>query len=309
MISTEVISFFNGIGYHLANGFGMSEIGITSVETSANAAVRNTGSIGMPFDSVEYMINEEGELLVRGKTTSSYILRAGEKISMNEQEWFNTHDIVTCRKGRYYIAGRKDDMIACKSGENINPNRVEGMFDIPHTYDVCLISRKNDLQEVSPVLVVQVAMYQSASRYKKIMTVARKQLADNKLDGTINEIVLTTDELMGANDFKINRHRIGRLYSEGKLSIVDINEVDEGKEEIPEELLAEVREIFADSLAKEPEEIDVDAHFFFDLEGTSLDYLTLMSDIKNKYNVILSSEDEDGLVTLRRVCEFIQDNM
>ena len=309
MISTEVISFFNGIGYHIANGFGMSEIGITSVETSKNAAVRNTGSIGKPFASLEYMVNDEGELLVRGKSTASYILKSGEKILMDHREWFNTHDIVTCQNGRYYIAGRKDDMIASKSGENINPNRVEGMLKIPHAYEVCLVSRKNDLQEISPVLIIQVAMYQSASRYRNILDEARKQLADNKLDGTINEIVLTTDELMGANDFKLNRHRIGRLYSEGKLTTVDVDAVADSQEEISAELLADVRAIFADALTKEPEEIDVDAHFFFDLEGTSLDYLAMMSDIRNKYDIVLSSEDGDELVTLRKVCEFIQNNM
>ena len=73
--------------------------------------------------------------------------------------------------------------------------------------------------------------------------------------------------------------------------------------------MADVRAIFADALTKEPEEIDVDAHFFFDLEGTSLDYLAMMSDIRNKYDIVLSSEDGDELVTLRKVCEFIQNNM
>ncbi|MBR4769048.1 MAG: AMP-binding protein, partial [Lachnospiraceae bacterium] len=42
-LDPEALRFFNRIGYHFAEGYGMSEIGIAGVELSENPAVRNTG--------------------------------------------------------------------------------------------------------------------------------------------------------------------------------------------------------------------------------------------------------------------------
>ena len=39
-ISSEALAFYNGLGYPLFNGYGMTEVGITSVETSANKKIR-----------------------------------------------------------------------------------------------------------------------------------------------------------------------------------------------------------------------------------------------------------------------------
>ena len=64
-ISENVLEFFNAIGYHLANGYGMTEIGITSVELSKNKKLLNSGWVGRPFSGVEYKI-EDGQLFVRG---------------------------------------------------------------------------------------------------------------------------------------------------------------------------------------------------------------------------------------------------
>ena len=66
VVSSDVLGFFNGIGYHLSNGYGMSEIGIASVELSEDNRILNSCSVGQPMGSVEYRINENGELMIRG---------------------------------------------------------------------------------------------------------------------------------------------------------------------------------------------------------------------------------------------------
>ena len=78
-IRPEAISFFNGIGYHLANGYGMTEIGITSLEKSHKRKVLNTASIGAPFGYTEYSLNEQGQLLVKGKTRAAKIIVDGNE--------------------------------------------------------------------------------------------------------------------------------------------------------------------------------------------------------------------------------------
>ena len=70
VIEEKVLSFFNYIGYHLANGYGMSEIGITSVELSNNLKILTSGAIGKPVPFVSYHLHDNGELIVTSKGAS-----------------------------------------------------------------------------------------------------------------------------------------------------------------------------------------------------------------------------------------------
>lgn len=303
-ISPEVIAFFNSIGYPLANGFGMSEVGITSVETSDRAKVRNTGTVGKPFLHAEYRMAEDGELLIRGKGTSVRILNGDEVLMMNPDTWFHTKDIVTEKGGRFYIQGRKDDMIPCKSGENLNPNRIESQLMIPGLTGVCLISKG-----IIPVLIVQVSKYATAERINNLRKAIDERLLELKLAGTINEIVFTSEALMGENEFKLNRHRLSRLYGEGKIKLIALDKMSEDAVEVSPELLREVKAIFAEALSISEEELNDDAHFFFDLDGSSLDYLSIMADIQKKYEISFHQSEEGNLVTVREFCKYIQENI
>ena len=95
-INLNTLRFFNGIGYHLANGYGMTEIGITSVERSRSKKILNSGSIGAPFGQTEYSIDESGKLLVRGKTRASRILCDGQETVTDPEGWFCTGDLMRC---------------------------------------------------------------------------------------------------------------------------------------------------------------------------------------------------------------------
>ena len=82
-IKTKTLEFFNGIGYRLTNGYGMTEIGITSVEVSDKQKILNMGSIGAPFSEVEYSISDNGELLVRTRAMASRIIQ-GDSIYFSQ---------------------------------------------------------------------------------------------------------------------------------------------------------------------------------------------------------------------------------
>ena len=48
-LSKETLNTINGIGYNLYNGFGMTEVGVTSVELTSDMQVRLKGSVGKPL--------------------------------------------------------------------------------------------------------------------------------------------------------------------------------------------------------------------------------------------------------------------
>ena len=127
-VPSSVLELLNGVGYRLANGYGMTEIGIASVELSNKTKWLNSGSIGKPFPSVEFKI-ENGQLLVKGKSLANKIITNDTVLEIKD-EWFATGDMAIKKGSHYYISGRADDMIVGVDGENICPDEIEGKLKI-----------------------------------------------------------------------------------------------------------------------------------------------------------------------------------
>ncbi|MBQ7276048.1 MAG: AMP-binding protein [Bacilli bacterium] len=291
MIEKEVLEFFNAIGYHLANGYGMSEVAITSFELAYSYKILTSTSIGKPFSSVEYKINDEGELLIRGKTTSQYILINGEKFNLDD--WYNSHDRARCIKGRYYLDGRSDDLIILKNAENLNPYFVEEKLDksiIDGLKDVCVFNNINeDKDEI--ILLASVSRYLKIERIKEILTKIKQVLDDNKYNSIINKIVFTSTDLINNNEFKLNRKRIINDYKDNKYRIIDLDKKnDEVINEEFNEIEERIRSFFMIALNKDINEIGKDDSFFLDLGGTSLDYFMIISMIEKEFGKKIPTE-------------------
>ena len=77
-IIPETVKTITGIGYPLHNGFGMTEVGITSVDLSGGAIERMDGSVGSPFTCCKYKISEQGELFISGDSIFSGMMKEGK---------------------------------------------------------------------------------------------------------------------------------------------------------------------------------------------------------------------------------------
>jgi long-subunit acyl-CoA synthetase (AMP-forming) len=64
-IKASSLRLMNALGYPLHNGYGMSEIGITSVELGRKMQDRLKASIGYPFKSVEYKVDADGNIIYK----------------------------------------------------------------------------------------------------------------------------------------------------------------------------------------------------------------------------------------------------
>ncbi|MBQ1944912.1 MAG: AMP-binding protein, partial [Ruminococcus sp.] len=215
-IRPEVIEFFNAIGYHLADGYGMTEIGITSVELSDSPRVRNACFVGKPMTYAAYQINEKGELLVRGKVIAKYVIEDGKKTVTDKSAWFNTHDLAECVDGRYRILGRADDLIVAPNGENLNPNLTEPQLRIAGANGVCLIKDGK-----TPVLLVSVNRYTAPDQLQRLDGAFKEKIAALHLTGQIGRIVYTSAPLMADDEFKLNRRRLSDDCRAGRLPLLD----------------------------------------------------------------------------------------
>ena len=301
-LDASVFEFYNGIGYHFANGYGMTEIGITSVEKSGKQSVLNTASVGAPFGYTEYRRDEGGELLVKGKTRAARIMQGKNVTVTNYDEWFHTGDLVSICNARYYHEGRMDDLVIGAGGENLNPTLLEPLIKVPNCDAVCLIAGADR----EPVLIVSVQGCFSGARLEGVFAALDGALKDANLDKVIKTVFVTSDALMETGEIKISRHKVRKKYLAGKLRHIERQRVSEHIESVTSELQSEIIACFADALEREANEIDVDAHFFRDLEGSSLDYFMLLELLKNKYAVEITESAKQSLFTPRDFCEYVK---
>ena len=301
-LDSAVFEFYNGIGYHFANGYGMTEIGITSVEKSGKQSVLNTASIGAPFGYTEYRRDDSGQLLVKGKTRATRIMQGNSIVVTDYDQWFATGDLVSIRDSRYYHEGRMDDLVIGSGGENLNPTLLEPQLKVANCDAICLISGADR----EPVLIASVQGCFSGARLEGVFHAIDSALKDTNLDRAIKTVFVTSDALMETGEIKISRHKVRKKYLAGKLRHIDRQRVSEHIDSVISELQSEIIACFAEALEREVSEVGIDAHFFRDLEGSSLDYFMLLELLKNKYAVEITESAKQSLFTPRDFCEYVK---
>ena len=302
MIRPETLAFFNGLGYYIANGYGMTEAGITSLELSKKRKIRNTASIGAPFGFTQYDVNDTGELLIKSKTLAAKILQNGECVTLDFETWFPSHDLVKKVGERYYIEGRQDDLIVCENGENLNPTLLEQSLKIEGADGVCLFVDKDN----SPTLLLCATSCYSPKKLQSLQRLATDALKQAKLQDEIKRIAITSDPLLESLEFKISRKKIAKRYNEGNFRLLDVDRLRENLDEALSQLEQDVCACFAKALQKAPDEIGVDEDFFLSLGGTSLDYFVLIEHVKTTFNADLPVSEGKTMTTVREVCEYLK---
>ena len=297
-----VLEFFNAIGYPLANGYGMTEIGITSVELSKKAGIRNSGSVGTPLKGIEYK-TENGRLFVRGKSCA-HSIREGKEVRLLDG-WYDTGDLAECIGGRYMIKGRADDVVIAPNGENVNPELIEPYFCLENVKGAVIIAEKKEEGDL-PLLLVSVKRTLSEKKFSKLQSDIKNAAQSAEISPLIGKTVYTDDPLIGENEFKINRSRLTALYNSGKINLLPAEHFKSETAKEEDSVTITVRDMFASVLGEEPEDIRSDADFFLDEGGTSLDYFALVSELKEKFDVPFPNELGGGLNTVSSISDFIK---
>ena len=300
-IKADTLEFFNGIGYHLVNGYGMTEIGITSVERSAKKRIANSASIGAPFGYTDYLIGEDGILLVRGKTRASRIMQNGQSVVTDYDRWFKTGDIMRCDGGRYYFDGREDDLIVGEDGENINPIITEVQLQVSGADRVCLVRGSKGI-----MIVASVPGVFSDEKLKSMYKELDGRVEAAKLSQSVKKIIFTHESLLRPGEFKLSRRKIAERIDSGELRFFDPRRIDEHVAELESEMEVELVRCFAEALGKDVEQIGLNDDFFRDLEGTSLDYFALLGSIKSRFGVDMVSVGGAKLTTVRAFSDYLK---
>lgn len=143
----EAARTFNGLGYDLVIGYGMTELGITGCQIADRIKDKLSLCTGPALPSVEYRIEpfeggapDVGELFVRSRTMHIGRLEEGKMVppDLDRDGWFATGDIGRLEDGKLWIEGRLKEVIINESGENVYPDELEDDFTgLPGVDQVC----------------------------------------------------------------------------------------------------------------------------------------------------------------------------
>ncbi len=130
-LNPEVGIFFTALGINILQGYGQTEAGPV-ISCNRPRAGLKMHTVGPPLTGVEVRIADDGEILVRGELVmDGYWMNDAESHRVLQDGWLYTGDIGHLdRDGHLVITDRKKDILINDKGDNVAPQRVEGMLTL-----------------------------------------------------------------------------------------------------------------------------------------------------------------------------------
>ena len=202
------------------------------------------------------------------------------------------------------MLGRKGDAVIGESGENINPDGVEQAFDL---HDVTAFSvlgiKKDETERLSMVICLP-----RETTEEGMQEIINRVYATNNtlpMSHQVQDFYFTYDAIMPETAIKVGRKYLLRGIGDGSITITPFGEFKlkpvSATERLDSKLADKVREIFAEALDKNPEEIGDDDHLLNDLGCDSLVYMGIMVKICNVFDIDVEGPVEEHYYTVREI--------
>lgn len=328
-ISPESLRIINALGLKLISGYGMTEVGITSVDMTGKLENRLDACLGHPFTSYSYKIIDNdskglGELCIKGSSMHVAVLKNGREMppEVDSDGWLHCGDVAQLEDGLLFLRGRIKDVIINAEGENVYPDELEEHFtDIGPVEQQCILGHeKEDGYEnialvlylgennVSKEQIPQIAgriyeINQSLPMYKKVKEVyISKELlptANMKIKrGIVKKMLSSNPE--GFIPININNISENNVESEAATGRVGALEEEQTVESIGLTAIKDrLRKEFSAALDISQDEIKDSSNFTEDLGIDSLMSIELLSRVEEIYNIQIPDSQYGRCVSLK----------
>jgi len=129
-LNPDIGEFFTALGIRILQGYGQTESGpVVCVNVPEKVKMNGVGPI---FPDTEVHIAEDGEILVKGELVMNGYWRDEDATKAAiVDDWLHTGDIgFIDEDGHLRITDRKKDIIVNSGGDNLAPQRIEGMLTL-----------------------------------------------------------------------------------------------------------------------------------------------------------------------------------
>ncbi|GAC1579613.1 MAG: AMP-dependent synthetase/ligase [Sphingomicrobium sp.] len=218
-LNPEVGIFFQATGIVMLQGYGQTEAGpvISCNRPSAGIAME---TVGPPLKGVQVRIAEDGEIMVRGELVMHGYWRdpqGSEKVLRDG--WLATGDVGHIdRKGRIVITDRKKDLIVNDKGDNVSPQRVEGMLTLQPEIAQAMVFGDRRPHLVA-LLVPEAEIADAADLHARLGKAVDRVNAELSVIEKVRRFVVADEAFSVENEqltpsMKIRRHVIGKVYGD-----------------------------------------------------------------------------------------------
>lgn len=222
-LDKTVAKFFNSIGIHLVQGYGLTET--SPVISAEDESFIRYGSVGFPMKSLEVKIENpdetgSGEIIVKGPSVMlGYYKDEKQTNDVLKDGWFHTGDLGYLDKdGALFITGRKKDLIVLQNGKKVFPEEIEILVnrleDVSESF-VYALPEKNDPSNVKVAIKVVYDEKVVKSKYKDVDEETLKSIIWDEIKEInktfprykyIKHLILTNKPLIKTSTNKIKRN-------------------------------------------------------------------------------------------------------
>ncbi|MEH7380323.1 AMP-binding protein [Bacillus sp. JJ1533] len=195
-IAHEIIKFYRMLGLEIREGYGQTECtGFVTVHQGDDYLF---GTVGKNVPGVEVTLNNEGEVLIKGKNIfAGYYKDFAASASAVNGEWLQTGDIGRfVDSGQLYLVGRKKDIFFTSEGTRISPQEIEKKFKVsPYIKEMILIGK--DRKFLTALIEVDVKNIGYWMQKNKIPYTTFKNMVQNeKVVSLIQQEISTINNLL-----------------------------------------------------------------------------------------------------------------
>jgi long-chain acyl-CoA synthetase len=218
-LNPDVGIFFQSLGITFLQGYGQTEAGPVISCNRPSVGIR-LETVGPPVKDTEVKIAEDGEIIVRGELVMHGYWRNREETErVLKDGWLATGDIGHFDdKGRIVITDRKKDIVVNDKGDNIAPQRVEGMLTLQPEIAQAMVygDRKPHLVAL---LVPEADIAKSPDVRQRLSAAVDRVNADLSVIERVRRFIVADSPFTVENEqltpsMKIRRHVIKDAYGE-----------------------------------------------------------------------------------------------
>lgn len=233
-LNPDIGTFFHALGLPLMQGYGQTESGPVISCNRPGAGIK-MDTVGPPLINTLVKIAADGEILVQGELVmKGYWNNPAESARVLIDGWLHTGDVGHLdEKGRIKITDRKKDLIVNDKGDNVAPQKIEGMLTLqPEIIQAMVVGDKRphlvgivvpDPEWLMHWAVANdfkpdcAALADNPAFQRALMAAVDRVNADLSVTEKVRRITVTPDAFTVDNEMltpsmKIRRHKIKEVY-------------------------------------------------------------------------------------------------
>jgi len=218
-LNPEVGVFFQSLGITFLQGYGQTEAGPLISCNRPSVGIR-LETVGPPSKNCEVRIAEDGEIMVRGENVMlGYWHNPEETARVMRDGWLATGDVGHFDgKGRIVITDRKKDLIVNDKGDNVSPQRIEGILTLQPEIAQAMVYGDRRPHLVA-LLVPDPEIARAGDLHARLQKAVDRVNADLSVIEKVRRFILADEGFTIENEqltpsMKIRRHVISKVYGE-----------------------------------------------------------------------------------------------